>query len=175
MFQLTFAEYDKYCDIANIEKPKDKGWGRGRRPAINVSWDDATAYVNWLNVFLGAKYALPNEKNWYLACNNGAKTKWHFGDKEEELKNYAWYSENSGGMTQPVGEKKSNVFGLYDMHGNIFEWSEEWDKGDKTSKMLFGGSWINSAEKTSYFSYSRDTPNYQVYDIGFRLQRTLLS
>jgi predicted KAP-like P-loop ATPase len=175
MFQLTFAEYDKYCDMTGEKKPKDEGWGRGRRPVINVSWDDVKKYVEWLNEFLEPSYALPTEDDWYLACNNSETTKWHFGDKEEELKEYAWYDENSDGKTHPVGEKKPNALNLYDMHGNVWEWCEDWYDEKKDTKVLRGGSWYDDS------AYTHSSIRFWVYPtngsgiVGFRLQRTLLS
>jgi len=173
MFQMTFAEYDKYCDIQGIEKPKDEGWGRGRRPVINVSWNDATKYVEWLSEFLDIKYALPNKDEWYLACNNGKDTKRHFGDDESQLREYAWYNENTESKSHPVGEKKPNTLGLYDMHGNVWEWCEDWYDEDKDTKVLRGGSWFDVSSDIKSAIHYWDSPTYSNFNVGFRLQRTL--
>jgi hypothetical protein len=177
MFQLTFAEYDKYCEIVGdkVDKPSDEGWGRGRRPIINVSWNDAIAYIEWLNTFMEAEYALPTEDKWYLACNNGKDTKWHFGNDDKPLKEYAWYDENSDDKTHPVGEKKKNELGLYDMHGNVWEWCENWYDKDEDRKVIRGGSWYISANNTESSNRNRINPSFSFYSVGFRLQRTLRS
>ena len=176
MFQLTFAEYDKYCDIVgNVKKTNDAGWGKGRRPVINISWNDAVKYVERLNDFLKDTYALLTKDEWYLACNVGVKTRWHFGEKEEELEEYAWYKENSEDKTHPVGEKKSNKLGLYDMHGNVWEWCKDWDNEDHKTKILRGGSWANISNYAESSTSSGGFLTFSSNNVGFRLQRTLLS
>ncbi len=172
-YQTTFEEYDKYCDAIGVEKPNDEGWGRDKRPVINVSWEDATAYAKWLSEKEGVEYRLPTEDEWYLACNVGAKTKWHFGDEGKELKEYAWYRENSNGKTHPVGEKKPNHFGLYDMHGNVWEWCENWYEKEEKNKFLRGGSWSNFSFDTRSASRNWDYPTSSYDLVGFRLRRTL--
>ena len=174
-YQTTFKEYDAYCKATGATKPGDNGWGRGKRPVINVSWHDAVAYAKWLSEKEGEenKYRLPTEDEWYLACNVGAKTKWHFGDDESKLKEYAWYDENPESKTHPVGEKKPNALGLYDMHGNVWEWCEDWDDEDEKYKLLRGGSWgILSNGGVSAFR-NMINPAHSSYNFGFRLQRTL--
>ncbi len=168
---MTFAEYDKYCDIIGEVKPKDEGWGRGRRPTINVSWDDVQEYIKWLNTHTDREYRLPKGDEWELACNLGKKTEWHFGNDEKELKEYAWYNDNSDVKTHPVGEKKPNELGLYDMHGNVWEWCEDWY--DKDRKVLRGGSWINFADDSGSSYRDGDNPSNSYNIVGFRLLRTL--
>ncbi len=172
-YQTTFEEYDKYCEATGIEKPNDEGWGRGKRPVINVNWEDAKAYANWLSETTKEKYRLPTEDEWYLACNVGAKTAWHFGDDEKELKKYAWYDKNANGKTHPVGEKKPNVLGLYDMHGNVWEWCEDWYDEKEEKKVLRGGSWFSFASFTRSTNRSWLYPSNRNSSIGFRLLRTL--
>jgi len=172
-YQTTFEEYDKYCEATGAKKTSDNKWGRGKRPVINVNWEDVTSYAKWLSEKEGVEYRLPTSDEWYLACNVGAKTKWHFGDNEKELKDYAWYSENSDGKTHPVGELKPNALGLYDMHGNVWEWCDSWDDSKKEAKVLRGGSkgnHINGVESSFlYWGY----PNNCFNLVGFRLLKTL--
>jgi len=89
-------------------------------PIESVSWDDAQEFIKKLNEKEGGskKYRLPTEAEWEYAARAGSSTKWSFGDNENELENYAWYNKNSDNKTHPVGEKKPNGFGLFDMHGN---------------------------------------------------------
>jgi len=194
-YPVTFEEYDLFCKDTGRKKPDDNGWGRGKRPVINVSWDDAKVYCDWLNKKLGIeenspyRYRLPTEAEWEYACRAGTTTKWSFGDNEEELEKYAWYNKNSNGKTHPVGEKLPNPWGLYDMHGNVFEWCEDdyIDNYKKTPrdgsayksgkedlrKVVRGGSWDSLAYDTRSSYRYFGVRNYQFYFIGFRLLRTL--
>jgi formylglycine-generating enzyme required for sulfatase activity len=86
-------------------------------PVVNVSWNDASAFCEWLSGQEGQKYRLPTEAEWEYACRAGSQTRYCFGDDEKMLGEYAWYAANSGSRTHAVGEKKPNAFGLHDMHG----------------------------------------------------------
>ena len=131
-FPVTFDEYDRFCEATGREKPGDEGWGRGRRPVINVSWHDAAAYCKWLSEETGETYRLLTEAEWEYACRAGSDTKYCYGDDEQRLGDYAWFFENSGMKTHPVGQKLPNAWGLYDMHGNVWEWcADEYRSYDK--------------------------------------------
>jgi len=174
-YQVTFAEYDRYCEVKNIKKLKDEGWGRGKRPVIHISWEDASQYATWLSQKLNHTYRLPTENEWYKACNGDKKSAWYFGNDVSELSEYGWYRKNSDGKTHPVGEKKPNDFGLYDMHGNVREWCEDWYDEDKNRKVLRGGSWNLTANRIRSSSRDRLNPTYRYSRVGFRLLRTLPS
>ena len=95
-------------------------------PVVNVSWNDAQAFCSWLTetehatgkISPSAFYRLPTDAEWEYAYRAGSKTKWSFGDDDSAVRGYAWYDDNSGSMTHPVGEKKPNAWGSHDMHGN---------------------------------------------------------
>jgi formylglycine-generating enzyme required for sulfatase activity len=144
-------------------------------PIIGVSWHDATAYCKWLSKKTGENYRLPTEKEWEYSCRAGTTTKWSFGDDEKELKDYAWYDKNSDRKTHEVGKKKKNPWGLYDMHGNVWEWCEDWYDEDKDTKVLRGGSWGNDAVISRSANRNWVNPSYRYNVRGFRLLRTLSS
>lgn len=96
-----------------------------RAPVENVGWEDCQTFLRKLNqkfVDSGCKFSLPSEAQWEYACRAGSTTKWCYGDDERRLEMYAWFADNSGSCTHPVGQKEPNVWGLYDMHGNVSEW-----------------------------------------------------
>ncbi len=176
-FQMTFSEYDKYCEIVGIDKLNDTGWGRGRRPVINVSWNDAIAYMEWLNKkFEDINYGLPTEKEWKQTCNYKSEKDaiWHFGEDESKLKEYAWYRYNSGQKTHKVGELIPNKLECFDMHGNIWEWCKDWYDKFANTKSLKGGSWIDNAYNIHASASIRYLPANSIDScVGFRLCRTL--
>ncbi len=102
-------------------EPYDHGWGRGKLPAIGISWHAVKTYCEWLSAKTGQTYRLPTEAEWEFACRAGSSTAYSFGNNPEELEKYAWFNKNSGNITQKVGLKLPNAFGLHDMHGNVWE------------------------------------------------------
>lgn len=151
-YPVTFAEFDAYCELSGFSQPNDSGWGRGSRPVINVSWNDIQQYIDWLKEVTGQQWRLPSEAEWEYAARGGNdKTAYPWGQKAEAP--YANYG-NSVGRTTPVGEYPPNGFGLYDMHGNVWEWCQDgwhddyqgapdtgivWAGGG--SRVYRGGSW----------------------------------
>ena len=124
-FEVTFEEYDRFALATGRRVPEDQGWGRGRQPVINVSWQDAKAYADWLSIQTKQRYRLPTESEWeYAARIEGKDDLWAGTSDEDQLKNYAVYNANSQNRTAPVGtdpERKPNDRGLFDMSGNVFE------------------------------------------------------
>lgn len=185
-YPVTFGEYDKFCEVTARKKPKDK-WGRGRQPVINVTWHDAVAYCAWLSEQTGQKYTLPSEAHWEYGCRAGSLTDYCFGDDESLLDEYAWYGyERSDKQAHPVGEKKPNAFGLYDMHGNVWEWVQDkyydsyqgapkdgsaWQEYDSYYRVYRGGSWNSSAQYCRSALRSRYYPADQGDYLGFRVAR----
>ncbi|MEA2049265.1 MAG: formylglycine-generating enzyme family protein [Campylobacterota bacterium] len=153
--------------------------GNPNMPVEQVSWHDANNFVKKLNKKEGTtKYRLPTEQEWEYSARAGSKTKWHFGDSENKLKDYAWYYSNSRNTTHPVAKKKPNSFGLYDMHGNVYEWTsscytEDYNKSCyKSYKVLRGGCWNNDAWSTRSANRFFSSPENRNDCFGFRLART---
>ena len=96
-----------------------------QNPVEQVSWNDAQAFCEKLSEITGENYRLPTESEWEYACCAGTTTNYYFGDNDNQLGNYAWYGENSQNKTHPVAQKLPNDWGLYDMHGNIWEWTDK--------------------------------------------------
>ncbi len=118
-----------------------------RHPAVFISWDDVQQLIAQLNAHAGAEvYRLPTEAEWEYACRAGTTTRWSFGDDEAQLGDYAWYYANAwdAGLryAQPVGTKLPNPWGLYDMHGNVQEWVQDWFSGS----LLWYGSYSDEAQ-----------------------------
>lgn len=98
------------------------GYGKGRQPAISITHHAAMEYCRWLTQKTGKLYRLPTEAEWEYACRAGSKTAYSFGEDAKKLAEYGWFADNSEGTPHPVGKKKPNAWGLYDMHGNVAEW-----------------------------------------------------
>jgi formylglycine-generating enzyme required for sulfatase activity len=188
-FEVTFAEWDA-CVAANGcgERPMDQGWGRGRQPVINVSWEDAQQYVRWLSGRTGRRYRLLTEAEWEYAARAGTTTAYSFGPTiSPGQANY-----NAGGLnrTQPVGSYAANAWGLHDMHGNVIEWVEDCYVGSYAGasrdasqpvtsvgcelRVLRGGSWGNSPPGLRSAIRNGSAPGIWGFDngLGFRFART---
>lgn len=128
--EITFAQYEGFCRETGKRVPPDNGWGRDNRPVINVGWAEAREFCVWFSRRTGANVRLPTEAEWeYAARNRGESLKWAGTSLEAELEQYAWSIRNSGQQTHPVGQKKPNGLGLYDMSGNAYEWcADGYDK-----------------------------------------------
>jgi len=155
-YPVTFAEYDRFCEATQRKKPEDQGWGRDERPVINLSWKDVQSYCDWLSQETGEQYRLATEAEWEYACRAGTETPWYCGADEAQLGDYAWYDKNSDSRTHPVGQKHPNAWQLYDMHGNVWEWCQDWFSGsyyEQLSSELGQGS--ESAPSRSSTSEAR--------------------
>lgn len=161
------------------------------RPVVGVSWRDAQAFVLWLNEIEtaagrlpdGFRYGLPSEAEWEYAARAGNRSRWYFGDSRQLLDAHAWYMGNSGGSPQPVANKPPNPWGLYDMHGNVWEWTRSvwtdrlpggyWPASavdDRAGHRVYrGGSWANEANQTRSAHRLRSAEDFRSSSVGFRI------
>jgi formylglycine-generating enzyme required for sulfatase activity len=147
----------------------DLGWGHNGRPAINLSFINSVMYCRWLAKETGKKYRLPTEAEWELACRGGSAAPIKM--TPAQLGKVAWYGENSDKITQPVGKKQPNAFGLYDLFGNTGEWAT--DMTDKP--VLCGGTFRDSAAKQTPTERKRFVPKWQETDPQLPKSRWWLS
>lgn len=179
--------------------------GDDNHPVIFISWNDAMAYCNWVSKETDQKWRLPTEAEWEYAAGgdieqvitedseigNVKLTIWAGTNTEKILDNFAWYGKNSGGLTHPVGEKKPNLLGLYDMSGNILEWCSDWYRHNyydtcftreisidpensdpqSNSRVLRGGFWGRASDQCRVSARDRGVPNKSSNYIGFRVAR----
>lgn len=199
-FEVTFAEWEACVDDGGCRgyQPGDEGWGRGNRPVINVSWEDAQAYVAWLKKRTGKAYRLLSEAEWEYAARAGTTTAFPWGaEASHEHANYGQYECCSGVVkgrdlwmhTAPVGSLPANSFGLHDMHGNVWELTEDCfvDEHDAErtdspaetpsecpTRVLRGGSWLDLPRHDRPLTYRLDLPTASRSDThGFRVARPL--
>ena len=192
MTEVTFDEWDACVrgGGCNGYSPRSGGWGRGSRPVIFVSWNDAQAYVSWLSATTGAKYRLPSESEWEYAARAGTTTIFHTGATiSMGQANYTSLLGTGREWTTPVGSFAPNAFGLYDVHGNVWEWVEDclhdsyqgapndgmaWTVGgDCGYRVLRGGSWDLNPPDIRSAKRGRSTADSRNYNAGFRVARTL--
>jgi formylglycine-generating enzyme required for sulfatase activity len=190
--EVTFAEYDRFALATWRRLASDQGWGRENRPIINVAWDDAVAYAEWLFEQTGKHYRLPSEAEWEYAARGGTTNAYWWGDEVQQDGKVWANCSGCGGQwdlkqTAPVGSFAANPFGLQDTAGNVWEWVEdcwhgnyqgapkdgsvwrEQDGGDCRGRVVRGGSWYSFPEYLR--SATRDWDNTAVrnFYFGFRL------
>jgi formylglycine-generating enzyme required for sulfatase activity len=191
---VTFDEYDLFCRDTGSPPPDDEGWGRGNRPVINVSWDDAQAYCAWLGEQTTKRYRLPSEAEREYACRAGTTTPFYVGarittDQANFNGKFTYNGSPRGqfrGKTIPVGSFPANAFGLHDMHGNVLEWCQDnwhpnydgapgdgsvWEGRSEGSRVLRGGSWLGSPRHARAANRDVNHTDYRDVNLGFRLCR----
>ena len=159
-------------------------------PVVNVSWEDVQEFIRLLNAKEGHnRYRLPTEAEWEYAARAGTSSAYSFGDNQGELAAYAWFSDNAGSKTHPVGEKRPNPWGLHDVHGNVFEWVQDWhgenyysDKpvtdplgpANGSHRIIRGGGWALGAEGCRSDSRGYGVPDGagRIVLVGFRLAQS---
>ena len=177
-YEVTFAEYDRFCEATGRSKPDDMGWGRGNRSVIFVSWYDAVEYCNWLSRQTGKHYRLPTEAEWEYAARGGNKSRGYKYSGSDNINRVAWYDGNSNDRTHPVGTKQPNELGIYDMSGNLWEWCSDWYDSDYysrspernpkgptsgNSRVLRGGSWdfdVSYCRVANRYGYNPGSRDY---------------
>ena len=194
--EITFQQYDLYCKAAQAPCPDDKGWGRGEQPVINVSWEEANAYTQWLTAQTGHTYRLPSEAEWEYAARAGTASKFWWGDEYQQGKDHC--DRDQGGcpagteLSQPlpVARFQANPFGLYDVTSNVMEWVQDCGNdshkrdpidnsgaartdGDCDYRMVKGSNWKNPQPYVHLSKRLDVERDYQSKQIGFRVLREL--
>ena len=189
-YEVTFEEYDRFTAATGRERADDEGWGRSRRPVINVPWSDAVAYTKWLSEKTGERYRLPSEAEWEYAARAGSETSYSWGNEiGRDRANCFVCGDQWEIETALVGSFRPNGWGLYDMHGNVREmvqdcWNRNyqgatadgtaWETGDCSWRVTRGGSWagrpvlLRSARRLG----TRATDGNP--DVGFRVAQTII-
>jgi len=198
--EVRFVDYDRFAEATGREKPDDAGLGRGDRPVINVSWQDAREYAEWLSKQTGHSYRLPSEAEWEYAARAGTRTPFWTGKCiHTDQANYDGnYDYNDCGArtgvwrrrTVPVGSLPANPFGLHEVAGNVYEWVEDcwhdsyagaptdgsaWREsggGDCAGRVVRGGGWINNQGRLRSAYCGWIAADVAYYDVGIRLART---
>lgn len=199
-YEVTVGQFKRFVKETGYQTDEEKGKRRTTwriavagqsddHPVVVVSWNDAVAFAAWLSRKENHVYRLPTEAEWEYACRAGTTTRWSFGDKAAELKHYAWYDANTNRRRPyPIGQKKPNPWGLFDMHGNVEEWCADWDALDYyatspltdppgpetgTQRVARGGSFYFGAVDARSAWRDRSAPDNCGFNTGFRLARTL--
>ena len=191
VYEVTFEEYERFARATGRDRPNDRGWGRGGRPVINVSWEDAQAYAAWLSRETGEAYRLPSESEWEYSARAGSTTRYSWG---QDIGRNRANCDGCGSRwdddeTAPAGSFAANGWGLHDMHGNVWEWVEDcwhenyaraprdgsaWTSGGNCGRrVLRGGSWFNSPVLLRSAYRGRNGAGARFVFDGFRVSRTL--
>lgn len=192
-YLITQAQWRMVATLPKVKtelEPDPSNFKGDALPVEQVSWLDAIEFCRRLSNHTGREYRLPSEAEWEYACRAGTTTAYSFGDKADELGEYAWFGENSESQTHPVGQKQPNAFGLYDMHGNVLEWcADDWYdryrrvpkearilmndirnyEDPKSVKLLRGGAWSSNARNCRSASRRDSVARFQYDSYGFRV------
>jgi formylglycine-generating enzyme required for sulfatase activity len=190
-FDVTFEEWDVCYQLGGCRnRPDDSGWGRGKRPVINVNWADAQEYVMWLSGQTGKNYRLLSEAEWEYAARAGSMTAYYWGEEvgAGNANCNGCGSQWDGKQSSPVGSFKANAFGLYDMAGNVWQWVQDcshdnysgaptdgsaWMSGTCSGRVVRGGSWFDLAGSLRAANRYWGPSDFHLISLGFRVGRTL--
>jgi sulfatase modifying factor 1 len=186
--EVTFDQYDRFCEATKRNRPGDNRWGRGTMPVMNVNWNDAYEFCQWASNKTGTIVRLPSEAEWEYAARGGKKSRGYTFSGANKVDSAGWFSENSGGKTHPVAGKLPNELGIYDMTGNVWEWCADWYGDDYYSispknnpqgpvfgqnHVLRGGSWLSNTTYSHVTTRSSLRSDYISVSNGFRVVRSL--
>jgi formylglycine-generating enzyme required for sulfatase activity len=192
-FDVTLDDWDACVAYGDCSSVSDSGRGHGRQPVINVTWDDARHYVAWLSRMTGKPYRLLSESEFEYAARGGTQTAYPWGDRigKNNANCAGCGSQWDNRQPSPVGSFAANPFGLYDMHGNVWQWLEDCDHGDYEGAPRDGSPWVEGSECNQrvarggswhdgpQFLRSADrgwnTSDGRLNFLGFRVGRTLIS
>ncbi|MFQ5643896.1 MAG: SUMF1/EgtB/PvdO family nonheme iron enzyme [Thiogranum sp.] len=186
--EVTFAQYDRFAQATGRARPADEGWGRGARPVINVSWQDAIAYTRWLSAQTGAHYRLPTESEWEFAARAGSNKRFWWGNEVDDNRANCFDCGGrwSGSRTAPVGDYPASPFALHDMAGNVMEWVQDCYvpgyadapvdgaavvTGDCSFRVVRGGGYSSPADMLRSASRDKRSPDARLDNLGFRVVR----
>ena len=177
--EVTNEQYERF-DSEHERSGSSPGDGT---PVVDVSWEDAQRYCAWLSRRSGREIRLPSEAEWECACRAGSAAEYTYGDGEEGLGEYAWFAGNSGNGAREVGSRRPNAWGLFDLHGNVWEWCEDqwhdsydgapsdgspWVDGGSSLRVFRGGCWVSIARLCRSANRFRYDPGYRYSYLGFR-------
>jgi formylglycine-generating enzyme required for sulfatase activity len=192
VYEVTQQQYEKVMGARPWQVDRDHKEGADY-PAVGVSWDDAVEFCRRLSKQEGVEYRLPTEAEWEYACRAGMTTAYSFGDGEAKLGQYAWYAKNTikndEPYAHPVGQKLPNPWGLYDLHGNVWEWCHDWlapygsekvvsdpmGPAEGDDRVLRGGSFTMMAWVVRSANRKSNLPDTRSSLSGFRVARTYSS
>ncbi|MGY8755208.1 MAG: formylglycine-generating enzyme family protein [Candidatus Poseidoniales archaeon] len=171
---LTQVEWSAIMD-SNPSKFQE-GWAAGLRPVETITWHEGMEFIDRLNrvdqgekLGLVGNWRLPTEEEWEFSCRAGSKTRWFHSNADHELDEVAWHAGNSGAMTREVGQKKANEWGIFDMHGNVSEWTSSNWQGDDLRRVHRGGSWFTESDATRSAARASSALDKRSDGIGMRL------
>jgi formylglycine-generating enzyme required for sulfatase activity len=184
--ETTVGQYRLYCEATGTPMPTEPSWGwQESHPIVNVNWNDAVAYCEWLSHKTGRTYRLPTEAEWEYAARGGQQSRRTTYAGSNVLDEVGWYTSNTQDKgTKAVGQKRANELGLHDLSGNVWEWCSDWydqtyyanssssnPTGPATGsyRVLRGGSWLINPANNRVAIRCHGTPSYRYIYVGFRV------